>query len=97
MLSFRKNRDCPSSERLLAFQQGKAPKDELREIYEHTRICDFCGAEAQFYSNFPAEGEEGVSVEAIPEHLFELAEAILNNKSDGGRLLSQLEKRNATI
>ena len=97
MLSFRKDKECPTSEELLAFQKGEAAKNSIRTIYDHILGCDFCGAESQFYSNFPTEGEETVRVEEIPTHLFELAEAILKNKNEGGRLLSQLIKENASI
>ena len=97
MLSFKKDKDCPTSEELLSFQKGEAPRNAVRSIYDHLLTCDFCGAESQFYSNFPTEGEEKVRVEQIPTHLFELAEAILKNKNEGGRLISKLIQENASI
>lgn len=97
MLSFHKNRDCPTSQELLAYQNGRAPKKNLRSVYEHICSCDFCGAEAQFYSHFPQSAEDRISIADIPEHLFELAEAILTNKKNGGSLLDRLIKENESF
>ena len=97
MLSFHKNLDCPTSQELLAYQNGTAPKVSLRELYEHIHACDFCGAEAEFYSHFPGTVDEGVSVADIPDHLFELAEALLTNKENGSVLLKRLVKENESF
>ncbi len=97
MLSFHKNRDCPTSQELLAYQNGRAPKKTLRKLYEHICSCDFCGAEAEFYSHFPNSADDGITIADIPEHLFELAEAILNNKQNGNSLLNRLIKENESF
>ena len=92
MLSFHKNRECPTSEDLLAFQNGCSPTGKSRFIREHICSCDFCGAEADFYSRYPQTAHDKISVTEIPDHLFELAQALLNNRENGGVLLKRLIK-----
>lgn len=62
-------------------------------IRSHLRTCEFCAAEAEFYEHYPILGEtyEQVSSPAIPEPLFELAEAILSKK-EPSRTLDRLIK-----
>ena len=97
MLSFHKNRDCPTSQELLAYRNGSGRKNALRRIDDHICTCDFCGAEAEFYSHFPHALDDRISVTEIPNHLFELAEALLNNKQQGNKLLKKLIKENEQL
>lgn len=97
MLSFHKNRDCPTSQDLLAFQNGSATGSIRRRIGDHICECDFCGAEAEFYSRFPQNGDDSISVSEIPDHLFQLAEALLNNKHSGNSLLKKLLRENEQL
>ncbi|MDH3493357.1 MAG: hypothetical protein OEM82_07400 [Acidobacteriota bacterium] len=97
MLSFHKNRDCPTSQELLASRNGSGHRNSLRRINEHICSCDFCGAEAEFYSHFPHSTEDNVSVTEIPDHLFELAEALLRNKHEGNSFLEKLIRENEQL
>lgn len=97
MLSFHKNRDCPSSQELLAYRNGSAAKGSVRKIDEHICSCDFCGAEAEFYTHFPHALDDRITVTEIPDHLFELAEALLNNKDKGNKFLKKLIKEKGQL
>ena len=97
MLSFHKNRDCPTSEELLAYRNGSVQTSALDSIGEHICSCDFCGAEAEFYSHFPHPLDDTISVTEIPDHLYELAEALLNNKRQGNKLLQKFVKENEQL
>ncbi len=81
MSNFCKNEDCPPSEELLAFQVGDMSVSEGSGIRKHLAICEFCAAEVEFYTNYP-QAEEKVEPTEMPKPLFELAEALLNKKSD---------------
>lgn len=94
MISFHKNADCPSSQDLLAYQNNKFTANLNEKIYKHICSCDFCGAEVEFYSHCPKVGDESVSVSEIPSPLFDLAEALLNNKDKGNSLLNKLLNEN---
>lgn len=90
MISFHKNTDCPSSQELLDFQNNKATAKQTLVIREHICVCDFCGAESEFYSHCPKVGDEQIKVTQIPAPLYELAEALLNNKHKDFTLLNKL-------
>jgi hypothetical protein len=79
MTVFRKNANCPSSEKLLAFQKGEVAKRERDKITVHLRFCDFCTAEVDLYAHYP-QSSETVEGAEIPAPLYELAEALLNNR-----------------
>lgn len=81
MKAFRKNVNCPSSEKLLAFQKGAIAAHERSKITIHLRFCEFCAAEVDFYQRYP-QAEEPIECEnaEIPQPLYELAEALLSNK-----------------
>ena len=81
MKRFRKTVDCPSSETLLAFQNGESRPADGAGIPRHLFSCEFCAAEAEFYGLYPP-GDENARLEKIPEPLFELAEALLKKKRD---------------
>ena len=87
MSSFCKNADCPSSQRLLAFQTGEIEQLEERAISAHLKVCEFCEAEVDFYECFPPV-DEAVTAASMPQPLFELASALLGDRS--GRALSKL-------
>ena len=97
MSSFHKNLDCPSSQELLAFENGAASASAATVLSEHIRACDFCGAEAEFYSHFPHTTDDRIKVADIPDHLFQLAEALLTNRENGNRLLATLVKENESF
>ena len=79
MSVFRKNSNCPTSEKLLAFQRGETPTRERDKITVHLRFCEFCTAEVDLYAHYP-QSEESVEGTEIPKPLLELAEALLNNR-----------------
>lgn len=79
--TFRKTEACPRSEDLLAFQKGKLEGEELEWIQNHLGRCEFCAAETALYLHFPPS-EEAVPPEAMPEPLYELAEALLQKDRD---------------
>ncbi len=90
MLSFHKDKDCPTSQELLSFKNGDGTKSMKSRIDEHLCSCDFCGAELEFYDHFPQTPDDSISAAEIPDHLFQLAEALLNNKDKGNTLLKKL-------
>ncbi len=79
MTFFRKNTNCPTSEKLLAFQKAEIPAREIDKITVHLRFCEFCSAEVDLYSHYP-QSEDSVERTEIPEPLYELAEALLSNR-----------------
>ena len=85
MANFCKNEDCPTSQDLLAFQNGDIEVKDSAEIRRHLAVCEFCAAEVEFYSYYPP-AEESVKPERIPQPLFELAEALLHNRPDVSKL-----------
>lgn len=97
MISFHKNVDCPTSQDLLEFQGDKMNVAAKNAIRDHLSTCDFCGAEVEFYEHCPKVGDEKVSVTDIPSPLFELAEALLNNKHKDNSLLNKLLNENEEL
>ncbi|MGI9035797.1 MAG: hypothetical protein ACR2GD_07130 [Pyrinomonadaceae bacterium] len=89
MINFRKNADCPASPDLLAFQNGETQPAETAFIRRHLLKCEFCAAEVELYARFPQSDEECAETE-IPSALYELAEALLNNKQKNFSLLNKL-------
>jgi len=81
MEGFRKTEDCPSSEKLLTFQSGGVDLATYGDVCRHLVSCDFCAAEVEMYGLYPP-GEEKVTVDQIPEPLYELAEALLHRRRD---------------
>jgi hypothetical protein len=89
MITFCKNANCPASQDLLAFQKGETTEKENSAIRNHLRSCEFCATEREFYAQFPQDSENVASVE-IPPPLFQLAEALLNNRHKEYSLLNKL-------
>ncbi len=89
MIDFCKRVTCPSSEELLAYQIGNAKKSLAKEIFDHIDKCEFCEAEVEFYKKYP-QSEDDIKTEEIPSPLFELAEALLNNKHKDNSFLNKL-------
>ena len=95
MVNFCKNEDCPSSQELLDFQSGDLERERSVDIRIHMASCEFCSAEAEFYSLYPQAQEETFAQPAkIPASLFELAEAILKNRHTDPRSLNRLLHEN---
>jgi hypothetical protein len=80
MNTFHKSANCPSSEKLLSFQNKEIPVRERDKITVHLRFCEFCAAEAELYARFP-QAEETVEKAEIPAPLYQLAEALLKKKN----------------
>jgi hypothetical protein len=77
-VNFCKGEDCPSSQDLLDYQNGDLDRERSVDTRIHLRTCEFCTAEVEFYSQYPNLNEEPVTEpEAMPEPLYELAEALL--------------------
>lgn len=89
MKSFSKNVSCPSSPRLLAYQKGDLAFNESRTIQKHLTNCDFCAAEVEFYEHFPPI-EDKIETAEIPNHLRELAEALLGSRNSDFSILDKL-------
>lgn len=79
MSTFHKRVNCPSSEKLLAFQNGEISAGERDKITVHLRFCEFCAAEVELYAHYPQD-EGNVEKTEIPLPLYELAESILKKK-----------------
>ena len=60
MVTFCKSANCPSAQKLLAFQNGDAAERDAYTIRRHLAGCEFCAAEAEFYAHYP-QSEETVS------------------------------------
>jgi hypothetical protein len=90
MITFCKNANCPASQDLLAFQKGETPYKESDSIRNHLKTCEFCASEIEFYEHFPQQDEENVVSVEIPLPLFQLAEALLNNRHQDTSLLNKL-------
>jgi hypothetical protein len=96
---FCKNEDCPSSNELLEFQVGELSKRRSNEVRRHLLSCDFCAAEVEFYTHYPQEdGHTEVNGNIdIPAPLFELAEALLRNRSGYDKSLNSLFNENNLV
>ena len=81
MGSFYKTENCPPSDKLLTFQNGRIRLDSCGEIFDHLAECEFCAAEVEFYRVHPPL-EETVVAEKMPAPLFELANALLQKDRD---------------
>ena len=93
MITFCKSVDCPTSQDLLAFQEGEALLGENEEIRRHLDSCEFCAAELEFYEHFP-QGEETAESTEIPQPLLQLAEALLGSRRKKFSLLNKLLNEN---
>ena len=95
---FYKNEDCPSSDELNEYQNGDLSKDRGAEIRRHMSSCEFCDAEVEFYSNYPAASEESSEdIAEIPAPLYELAEALLKNRHSDNKALNSLLEENKKL
>lgn len=96
MIAFCKNSNCPTSQTLLAFQNGEAKFFDNETVRRHLPECDFCSAEVEFYARYP-QADEQVERAAIPPQMFELAEALLSHRHKDfkslNKLLSENDKR----
>ena len=89
MTGFCKNEDCPTSNELLAFQNGDLARPRSTAINAHLAACEFCSAEVEFYSHYP-QAEGSVEPSEIPAPLYELAEALLKNRQADSHSLNAL-------
>lgn len=94
IVNFCKSEDCPSSAELLEYQVGELASHRGLEVSGHLGNCEFCAAELEFYSHYPQEEnffDYSETIE-IPGPLFELAEALLKNRSGDPTSLNNLLK-----
>jgi hypothetical protein len=96
MINFCKNATCPSSQSLLAFQNGETNNEENIIIRTHLTACEFCAAEVEFYGRFP-QSEEAFSETKIPLPLFQLAEALLSSRKKDFTQLNKLLRENESL
>ena len=89
MVTFCKSAICPSSQQLLAFENGDASANEREKIESHLADCDFCASESEFYAHYP-QAEEPVPIVQIPIPLYELAEALLSDRHKDFLALNKL-------
>ncbi|MGI8813204.1 MAG: hypothetical protein ACR2IH_11865 [Pyrinomonadaceae bacterium] len=94
MSNFCKNEGCPPSERLLAYQNGDIEGAEARAIGFHLAECEFCEAEADFYSHYPPPSSVTVEPPRMPEPLHQLAEALLRTPNSSHEYALQMEVDN---
>ncbi len=97
MISFRKNKNCPSSQEVLSFQNGEISNNKNDLIREHLGICEFCAAEVEFYARYPQGDEIIEEATEIPQPLFELAQALLSNKEKNLNLLNKLIDKDSLL
>ncbi|HEX8733767.1 MAG TPA: hypothetical protein VF721_00455 [Pyrinomonadaceae bacterium] len=98
MANFRKSPECPSSQELLAYQNGElAPRDQI-DVQRHIIDCEFCEAEIELYSDYPVTADEcNTAASEIPRALYELAEALLKKKYEDNLLLNKLLSEDETL
>lgn len=89
MIAFCKNSNCPSSEKLLAFQKGETRISVSEYIKRHLMECEFCTAEVELYARYP-QSDDPVGKPEIPPYLFELADALLGSKDKDFKSLNKL-------
>lgn len=93
MITFCKSAICPASRELLAYQTGEVTLRGRERIEVHLAVCEFCASEVEFYAHYPQSDETVATVE-IPIPLYELAQALLNNKHKDFSVLNQLLSEN---
>ncbi len=96
MINFCKNINCPTSPDLLAFQLGETSASENKFINKHLSDCEFCAAEIEIYAHF-AQATEDCAETQIPRPLYELAEALLNNRQKNFSLLNKILGENESL
>lgn len=96
MVTFCKDKYCPSSPELLAFQSDAASAKERGRIERHLTACEFCTSEVEFYTHYP-QAEEPIAKVEIPIALYELAEALLGNKHKDFSTLNRLLCENESV
>ena len=89
MVTFCKDKNCPSSPQLLAFQNADCSPKEVGKVARHLALCEFCASEVEFYAHYPPS-EENIAKVEIPNALYELAAALLGNKHKEFSTLNQL-------
>lgn len=89
MITFAKSAVCPTSEKLLTFQNSELADKDALAIRRHLPNCEFCAAEVEFYAHYP-QSEEKIERTEIPMPLYELAHALLSNQHKDFSLLNQL-------
>ncbi len=90
MMAFCKSANCPSSDNVLSYLNGRLSREASHEVGVHLASCDFCSAESDFFRHFPQLPDEQVQPMEIPAHLYQLAEALLNNSTRGVISLSDI-------
>ena len=73
---FEKSRRCPSSDLLLSYYRSDFSADQTPPIASHLATCDFCAAELQLLSKYPAV-EPLCEGAVMPPDLGALAAALL--------------------
>ena len=76
---FFKSAGCPSSERLLKFQNRVLLPKQMRQTKSHLADCEFCNAELQLLMKYRA-GEEEPGLAEMPLQLRRIAERLLKPK-----------------
>jgi len=76
LTTFRKTRQCPSAQALLAYDSAHVERGIATDVKSHLAYCEFCSAEIQLLHRHHAQLEEYIFVE-MPEHLRRLAEDLL--------------------
>jgi hypothetical protein len=77
---FKKTKACPSSEELLSLNLAELPVESISKIISHLDVCDFCAAEAHFFSNVQVTAVPSPPTE-IPPQLRLLAESLLRKRA----------------
>ncbi len=96
MVTFCKDKNCPSSQDLLSFQTGSISAKLSKKIETHLPDCEFCASEIEFYAHYP-QSEETVARVEIPIPLYELAEALLSNQHKDVSALNKLLSENEGV
>lgn len=86
---FRKQRECPASDDLLAYARRSLPSLKRQSVRMHLSKCDFCGAELQLLSSHPPVEEAPHAPARVPLSLLLLAGRSLPRRHDPKKPLRQ--------
>jgi hypothetical protein len=83
---FEKSRRCPSSDLLLSYHRPDFSAEQTPRIASHLATCDFCAAELQLLSKYPAV-EPVCEGAVMPPDLGALATALLTKDNSETEIL----------
>jgi hypothetical protein len=88
---FNKKIGCPSSQRLVDYNESRLAANQMASVENHLGNCDFCNAELQLLTRHFSHGDE-CSFGEMPAQLRRLAERWLKNGVAALSGLPQIKK-----